>query len=206
MVNYSRGRPKGTSKLREKILSTAREQFLQQGYAHTSVREIARVVGCDHAMVNYYFGSKQKLFAESMYLAISPGDAVCAISRRAAEEGNNNPRVVADILVRGIIGLWETPHVRESVLPNILPMLSDDHLRANLLEFMEEEIFTELSTLVKRLSPHGASLEARIAGVIITITGTIMGRYLFQVPALANPSAQWIVAMMSRQLTAALTS
>ena len=47
---------------RENILSTAMTLFGQKGFEGTSVRDIASGAGVNIAMINYYFGSKEKLF------------------------------------------------------------------------------------------------------------------------------------------------
>ena len=47
---------------REIIITTAMNLFGQKGFEGTSVREIAAGANINLAMVNYYFGSKEKLF------------------------------------------------------------------------------------------------------------------------------------------------
>jgi AcrR family transcriptional regulator len=44
------------------ILETAEALFLEKGFALTSTTEIARVVGCNQALVHYYFRTKDRLF------------------------------------------------------------------------------------------------------------------------------------------------
>lgn len=46
-----------------KILVAARRLFEKQGYAATTTRDIAREAGINLALLNYYFRSKQNLFA-----------------------------------------------------------------------------------------------------------------------------------------------
>ena len=46
----------------ERIKTAARKVFHQRGYAATRTRDIAEEAGVNHAMVNYYFRSKEKLF------------------------------------------------------------------------------------------------------------------------------------------------
>jgi AcrR family transcriptional regulator len=47
---------------KEIILSAAMKLFSQKGFEGTSVREIAAAADVNIAMINYYFGSKEKLF------------------------------------------------------------------------------------------------------------------------------------------------
>ncbi|RFM28897.1 TetR family transcriptional regulator [Deminuibacter soli] len=54
----------GTDK-KEHIINTAIELFAVKGFEGTSIRDLAAAAGVNIAMINYYFGSKEKLF-ESM--------------------------------------------------------------------------------------------------------------------------------------------
>ena len=45
-----------------KILETAERLFLEKGLSLTSTTEIAKAVGCNQALVHYYFRTKDKLF------------------------------------------------------------------------------------------------------------------------------------------------
>ncbi|MEO6894540.1 MAG: TetR family transcriptional regulator [Ginsengibacter sp.] len=47
---------------KEKIIESALKLFSIKGFEGTSVREIAADAGVNVAMINYYFGSKEKLF------------------------------------------------------------------------------------------------------------------------------------------------
>lgn len=47
---------------REHIIETALQLFSQKGFEGTSIRDIAEKAAVNVAMVNYYFGSKEKLF------------------------------------------------------------------------------------------------------------------------------------------------
>ncbi len=44
------------------ILEAAEKLFLEKGFALTSTTEIARVAGCNQALVHYYFRTKENLF------------------------------------------------------------------------------------------------------------------------------------------------
>lgn len=50
---------------REHIINTAIKLFASKGFEGTSIRDLAAAADVNVAMVNYYFGSKEKLF-ESM--------------------------------------------------------------------------------------------------------------------------------------------
>lgn len=46
----------------QKIINAAQKIFTQKGFAATRTRDIAEESGINLALINYYFGSKQKLF------------------------------------------------------------------------------------------------------------------------------------------------
>jgi AcrR family transcriptional regulator len=48
----------------ELILEAAEELFLDKGFEGTSTTEIAKKVGCNQALIHYYFRTKENLFAK----------------------------------------------------------------------------------------------------------------------------------------------
>lgn len=69
-----RGRPPGTESgdTRDRILTTAREEFSERGYEKTSVRGIAKAAGVDPALVHHYFGTKEQVFEAAIEVAFAP--------------------------------------------------------------------------------------------------------------------------------------
>ncbi|KRB07284.1 TetR/AcrR family transcriptional regulator [Lysobacter sp. Root690] len=57
-------RRRNAATTRQAILQSAREAFARSGYDGAGVREIAQGAGVTAMLVNRYFGSKEKLFAE----------------------------------------------------------------------------------------------------------------------------------------------
>ena len=58
---------------REAILQAATRRFTTEGYQRAGAREIAADAGVTAALVNRYFGSKEKLFAEVIDRALDIG-------------------------------------------------------------------------------------------------------------------------------------
>lgn len=48
--------------MEQQILDTAERLFLEKGFASTSTTQIAKMVGCNQALIHYYFRTKQNLF------------------------------------------------------------------------------------------------------------------------------------------------
>jgi AcrR family transcriptional regulator len=53
---------KNEQSMEQVILETAERLFLEKGFASTSTTEIAREVGCNQALIHYYFRTKDNLF------------------------------------------------------------------------------------------------------------------------------------------------
>lgn len=54
--------PTNKENMEEAILNAARELFLEKGFKGTTTTEIAKEVGCNQALVHYYFRTKDRLF------------------------------------------------------------------------------------------------------------------------------------------------
>ena len=84
----------------ERIKAAARKVFHQKGYAGTRTRDIAEEAGINHAMLNYYFRSKEKLFqmvmVETMTLFFQGVSAILNDESTSLEE--KIERVVANYI------------------------------------------------------------------------------------------------------------
>jgi AcrR family transcriptional regulator len=68
----SRGRPSDlkSGEIQDRLLDIAEELFADQGFAATSVRELAERAGVNPALIHYYFGSKKKLLFATIDRAV----------------------------------------------------------------------------------------------------------------------------------------
>jgi AcrR family transcriptional regulator len=84
----SASRPRNAAATQEAILSSAIRNFARAGYDGVGVREIAGDAGVTAMLVNRYFGSKEKLFAEAVEASFASPvfivDSPQSISRDAA--------------------------------------------------------------------------------------------------------------------------
>jgi AcrR family transcriptional regulator len=62
------GRPPGSSSAatRAKLLTAARKQFAEKGYAQTTFKDVGREAGITHAALYQYFDSKQALYLATL--------------------------------------------------------------------------------------------------------------------------------------------
>lgn len=95
------GRPEGVSQAREHILNAAEEAFAALGYAGTSLREIVERAHVTKSLVNYHFGSKEKLFEEVFLRRGQPiaAERMARLARLRARPGG----FTAEDLVHGFL-------------------------------------------------------------------------------------------------------
>ncbi|MFA4939306.1 TetR family transcriptional regulator [Brevundimonas sp.] len=85
-------RPRNAAATRTAILDAARERFAADSYDDVGMRDIARDVGVDAALISRYFGSKDDLFLAALD---SCGDGSALMS---GEKGDFGRRVAHEIV------------------------------------------------------------------------------------------------------------
>lgn len=131
--NAARGRvrPAEAADTRTRILNAAHRCLAHGGYAALNVRDIARDAGVNHALINYYFGTKDRLVIavldeanqrllqrqRSMYAASGSFAAKWAEARRFYEDdlASGFVRVQAELYAASL----SNPELREQFLPRI---------------------------------------------------------------------------------------
>src|SRR5688500_7603635 len=85
--------PADATSLRERLLDAAVECFTRDGIGAASLRSIAMAAGVTPAMVNYYFGSKERLLQAFVAERLLPLVAELGAGIRAAGE---DPRALVE--------------------------------------------------------------------------------------------------------------
>jgi AcrR family transcriptional regulator len=174
------GRWRSGADSKQRILQTARDLFGQHGYSGTTVRAIATAAGVDPAMVFYFFGTKQGLFAA------------------AIEMSGNVPPAIESIFTAGLDTIGE--RIVRTLLENLdqsdrtpLVMLTrsaptDDQSEALLREFIDREITNRLAAM---LDTPDAALRAGMVNV--QILGLAVARYIVRIEPIASSSVDELV-------------
>ena len=107
------GRPEGQTNLSEGILDAAEALFAEQGYAGTTLRQVAEKLGANPAMVAYYFKNKDNLFRE---VFTRRGHAISAdrMERLATlkARGNHDLRDLVAAFIEPAASLYHDPQGR----------------------------------------------------------------------------------------------
>lgn len=180
-MNKSRGRRAGGPDTRAQILEAARDRFLSGGYAATSMRSIAADADVDVALLSYHFSSKQGLFASAMELPVRPGELIEQALEAPVEQWPGR-------ILRTVLRVWDDPEIGPVLVQTVLATATAQDGAGGFVEFLETEL---LGRLKGRLA--GRDAEARATGVLMTIAGLLMTRYVLKVPAMADASPEEIV-------------
>lgn len=174
------GRWRSGTESKQRILSTARDLFGRHGYRGTTVRAIATAAEVDPAMVFYFFGTKQGLFAAAIDMA------------------ENVPPAIESIFAAGLDAIGE--RIVRTLLENLdkserapLVMLTrwastDDQSETLLREFIDREITDRLAAM---LDTPDAPLRAGMVNV--QILGLTMARYIARIEPIASSSVDELV-------------
>ena len=143
-------RPKSAAATKLAMLDAARSRFLQESYENVGLRDIARDVGVDVALVSRYFGSKEELFRQVLGIdrkeEILPADLSEAeipayLARLFVQQGEEGNRHVERLLImlRSASSPTAATIVREALRTDVLRPFanrlqgSDVELRASSL-------------------------------------------------------------------------
>ncbi|MEW2007051.1 TetR family transcriptional regulator [Microbacterium sp. NPDC079208] len=176
-----RGRPRGGTDSRERIVSAAVDEFGAQGYDGATVRSIAARAGVDSALVHHYFGTKADLFAEAAGIPLRPDLDVPEILAGPKDEAGVR-------LVRYVLDAFEKPDVRRRGVLLLRTAIGSRLTTPLLAGFLSREL---LSRVARRLDVEDADLRAAL--VASQIAGMLIGRYVLQLPALAGASVDELV-------------
>lgn len=190
-------RPVGGPDTREAILAAARELFADRGYEATTMRAVAAAAGVDPALIHHYFGTKDGLVRAAIALPVDPVGLLAgadAVPERTGEE-----------VVRRVLGLWDDPTVRLSLVGLLRVGLSHPRTTELLREMLGRTVLVALGGIA---APEQAPLRAALVGT--QIGGLLLGRYLIGVPGVAEASVDELAAAVGptvqRYLTEPLTA
>ncbi|WP_340373739.1 TetR family transcriptional regulator [Streptomyces sp. SS7] len=191
-MNKPRGRPRGGSDAKERILAAAKTAFLRHGYNATTMRAVASAAGVDPALISYHFGSKQGLFAGAMALGISPGQVMARVL-----EGD--PGQMPEQIIRAVLAVWDDPELAGPLTLLVTQAQRDPALMRAFREYVERE-------LTARLAQHIGGIDAaeRAGAVLTTTLGLTFSRYVLRLNPMAAMDSERIIGLLAPGLGALL--
>lgn len=176
-----RGRPRGGSDSRARILAAAVDDFGEKGYDGSTIRSIAARAGVDSALVHHYFGTKADLFAEAVGIPLRPDIDVPGILAGPRDE-------IGERLIRYVLEAFEQPDVRRRGVMLLRTAIGSRLTTPLLAGFLSREL---LSRVARSLDADDAELRASL--VASQIAGMLIARYVLRLPALAAASVEELV-------------
>ena len=192
-----RGGPRGPeADLRSVILDAARPLFAERGYRDATMRAIAQAAGVDVALVAYYFGNKEGLFAETMNIPVHPQELI----GHAFAEG---PEAAGPRLVEMFLGLFESPETGPALVGMLRSAVSHESTRKAFSEFVATAILPHYEELLT-----GPDTRRRMMLVGSQLIGMAMLRFVLRIePMVERPRDQVVAdlgAAVQRHLTGEL--
>ena len=165
---------------REAILRSAISHFARAGYDGVGVRDIAGGAGVTAMLVNRYFGSKEKLFAEAV-------DTAFATPVFVAED----PQALLSDIVTALV--TRTEPAADTPEPFLILLRSVSNPRAT--EIVRDAIGRYVGTrLTRQLPGPAAGLRAEVA--LSVIAGVLLMRRVVVTPALETADADQLRAIL----------
>lgn len=181
----------------ERIKVAARKVFHQKGFAGTRTRDIAEEAGINHAMLNYYFRSKEKLFGIVMMETMA--QFFKGVNLMLNDE-NTSLEEKIDLIVSNYVDLL----LKEPELPTFIL----NEVRPNPQAFVEQNPIKEAlthSVLTRQYAEavaRGEITEPNLMQAILNVIGLVIFPFIAK-PILTSiiniPEEQYKALMLQRK-------
>ncbi|AVM54212.1 TetR/AcrR family transcriptional regulator [Capnocytophaga sp. oral taxon 864] len=181
----------------ERIKAAARKVFHQKGFAGTRTRDIAEEAGINHAMLNYYFRSKEKLF--EMVMMETMAQFFKGVNLMLNDESTSLDEKI-DLIVSNYVDLL----LKEPELPTFIL----NEVRPNPQVFVEQNPIKEAlthSVLTRQYAEavaRGEITEPNLMQAILNVIGLVIFPFIAK-PILTSiiniPEEQYKALMLQRK-------
>jgi AcrR family transcriptional regulator len=157
------------------------------------MRSIAADAGVDPALIYHYFATKDALLGAVLTLPFDPAVLLAGLELEPERAGTQ--------VVRRVLGVWDAdPQARQTIVGLLRVGLSHEHAADVLRDVLGDTILAAVQRVV---APDHAALRAALVGS--QIGGLILARYVLQLPAVADASAEDLVAAIGPTVQRYLT-
>ncbi|MFZ9011362.1 MAG: TetR/AcrR family transcriptional regulator [Anaerohalosphaeraceae bacterium] len=165
--------------VRNRILDVAEALFCERGFEGVSVRELTAAAGCNLAAVNYYFGGKDKLYAEMFRRQF---EMMIQRNLGIIERVMAQPDVSLEVLLRAVMEPVIRRVIENETGGKVLRLLVREILnrridRQTLSADMKGRLFDRLGRAILQLVPE---IEPdKILLVVLSFDGAMLHPFLF---------------------------
>jgi len=149
---------------RAAILQAARQALAEQGYARTTIRDVARRAGVTHGLVMRHFGSKEQLMLAAF--PAPPG---------LAEAAAGDPATLPERLAAVFVARMETGAAQDPLLAVIRSAATNERTAARLYDEMRAQSARVLASVLPR-----EALEVRADLITSLFIGVAFERYVMR--------------------------
>jgi AcrR family transcriptional regulator len=178
------GRRPGEAVTRKAIIKAARTAFLENGYAATTIREVARQAEVDPALVYHYFGDKPGLFVALLQLPVDPRQ----VKNQSSRGGFSGAKLVERFLAQ-----FETDPKQpgKSFVALAQAMSASPDIARSMREFLAERVWSD-----PPIEADPEALQRIQALVSAQLMGAAWTRYIMRIEPLASASREEVAAMV----------
>ena len=174
--------------LSARILSAARDEFAEHGWAGTTMRAVARAADVDPALVYHYFGSKEALLDASTN---PPQRWLESVASTWATPVND----LGEALLRLMLGAWADDEIGPVLRAVLLTAAHDEATREKLRRVVESSLMG-----VSQLGVDEQDRLVRSGLVSSQIMGLAMMRFVWKIEPVASLTDDELVAAVSPNL------
>ena len=177
---------------REHIMNTAVSLFAVNGFEGTSVRDIAAAADVNLAMINYYFGSKEKLFESIVdYHASNTRSMLDEINSSTALSSMQKIEKVIEIYVRRLFSNREFHKVlHQELMLNQRPELGEAILKV--LTKNSGVITLIVETGIRKKEFKKVDVPLTVATITGTLNAILLSKKLWQILFKETPPADYL--------------
>jgi AcrR family transcriptional regulator len=188
------GRRPGDSGSKDAIVVAARRRFGQLGYDKTTIRAVADEAGVDPALVLYFFGSKERLFAACVEWPFDPDVEIPAVL-------GEDPDGAGRRLVALVLRTWDAEEGRNPIVALLRAAMSQEAAEQQLRAFLQTRILAPLTAGLGVDQPdlRGALVAAQLIGLGLT-------RHVLRLEPLASLDAEAVADLVGPPVQHALTA
>lgn len=176
------GRRPGESDSRAAILAAAAARFTERGFRDTTMRAVAADAGVDSALVHYFFGTKEQLFAQAMAVPIDPSVFLPPL----LEPGVAG---LGERLVDALLTLFDQAGPTNPIVALVRSASTHPSAARMLREFLATAVIARIASAVQADRP-----ELRAALCASQVVGLVIARDVVGVPPLPDTDRAVLVA------------
>lgn len=174
--------------LQARILTAARAEFAENGWAGTTIRAIARAADVDPALVYHYFGSKEKLLDAA---TVPPQRWLDAVAQTWAKP----PGELGLALARLAIAVWADDEIGPALRAILLTAAHEQSTRDKLRRVVESQLIG-----VSRLDCDDDERLVRTGLISSQIIGMALLRFVWRIEPVASMTDDELVAAVAPTL------